>query len=91
MTGSLVILSFSLIANFVFLIFTRNYDSQDFFKNDAVLIFFKIFANLSFLLVCILQFFIFYFFVEYTLRIYNASIFYDILNYKNQAYFYGKL
>ena len=77
--------------NLIFLVITRNYNSQDFFKNDFILVFFKATANLTLLLVCILQFFIFYFFFDFSLRIHNTTLFFDVLSYKSQSYFYGKI
>lgn len=87
---SIFLLFFAVILNFIFLFITRNYSSQDFFKNDFILLFFKAIANLSLLLVCILQFFIFYFFFDFSLRIHNATLFFDILSYKSQAFFMEK-
>ena len=91
LTLSIFFLCFAILFNLIFLVITRNYSSQDFFKSDTILIFFKFVANTSFLLVCILQCFIFYFFVDFSLRAHNIALFYDILNYRSQAYFYGKL
>jgi hypothetical protein len=88
---SIVLLTIGVLLNIIFLVITRNFSSQDFFKNDVIFIFFKFFANVSLMLVCILQIFIFYFFVDYTIRTMNVSFFYDILNYKTQSFFYGKL
>lgn len=76
--------------NIAFLIITRTYTAEDFFKHDVVFLFFKISSNISLLLVSIIQIFIFYFFVDYSLRTNNVALFYDILSYRSQTFFYGK-
>lgn len=88
---SILLLVITVALNLIFLVITRNYSSQDFFKSDSVLLFFKAIANVSLLLVCLLQFFIFFFFFDFSLRVHNATLFFDILSYKSQAYFYGKI
>jgi formate hydrogenlyase subunit 3/multisubunit Na+/H+ antiporter MnhD subunit len=88
---SIFILIIAVFFNVVFLVLTRNYSSQDFFKNDVIFFFFKVSANISLLLVCIIQIFILYFFVDYSLRTNNVALFYDILSYKTQTFFYGKV
>lgn len=88
---SIFLLFCTVILNLIFLFITRSYSSQDFFKSDFILLFFKATANISLLLVCILQFFIFYFFFDFSLRVHNVTLFFDILSYRSQAYFYGKM
>jgi NADH:ubiquinone oxidoreductase subunit 4 (subunit M) len=90
-TFSIFMLLGAAFLNVIFLVITRNFSSQDFFKNDIVFIFFKSFANICLLLVCIIQIFIFFFFVDYSIRTTNVAFFYDITNCKTQAFFYGKV
>ena len=33
----------------------------------------------------------FYFFFDFSLRIHNTTLFFDVLSYKSQSYFYGKI
>lgn len=91
LTVSVFFLIIAIFLNVIFLVFTRNYTSQDFFKNDLTVILCKIFSNLSLLLVCIFQIFVFYFFFDFTIRTQNLALFYDLLSHNSQAYFYGKL
>lgn len=88
---SLYMLAASIAVNMVFLVFTRNFGAQDFFKHDFLFLCLKGFANISFIIVCIIQILILYFFVDYSLHISNIVIFYDILHARTQSFFYGKV
>lgn len=90
-SATIILLIITILFNIIFLVLSKNNEFQDFYKNDIIFLFVKFCINLSFLLICILQIFIFYFFIEYSKKTTNAIMFYDILNFKTKVFFYGNI